>query len=465
MNPILVGVGRCDITPAPGTPQGGWGAQTHQRGLGADLPLYATAFVISNTETSAAIIDVDSIGFDLEWTERITQAVVGITQIPRENIILSCTHTHSGPNTFRLSTIREGLDMVLGYMRDLPGRIAGAAWQAQQNLRQVRSLAGEGQCKININRRLRLPNGRLAVGKNPDGPVDHTVRVVQFDDLDASPVATIVHYACHPTIMGWQNQYFTPDFPGIVRQVVEQQVGGTCLFLQGAAEDIVPIRGFTGNLEVYRHLGKLLGLEASKVAIGLQTFGGEEKPVEVIESSAAIARYEKRTPECSHSLQVLNWPVKLPLKPFRPLVEYEMKATTALEEFDRLNSAAAPAEQLRAARANAVQAGDRLRMAKSYFGKSHIPWHLQAIALASWVLLAFPGKPFCRINQLIVEKSPFPHTIFACYVNGGEVYLPDRESYDPKSYEVELSPFAKESAEILVREAVQMLRDLATHRK
>jgi hypothetical protein len=35
---LLAGTGRADITPAPGVPQGGWGAQAHQRGLGAVEP-------------------------------------------------------------------------------------------------------------------------------------------------------------------------------------------------------------------------------------------------------------------------------------------------------------------------------------------------------------------------------------------------------------------------------------------
>lgn len=58
--------------------------------------------------------------------------------------------------------------------------------------------------------------------------------MVRFDDLDGKPLATIVHYACHPTIMAWDNQWFTTDYPGMVRQVVEREAGGTCLFLQGA---------------------------------------------------------------------------------------------------------------------------------------------------------------------------------------------------------------------------------------
>ena len=43
MSELQIGTGRSDITPAPGTPQGIWGAQTHERGVAADLPLYATA--------------------------------------------------------------------------------------------------------------------------------------------------------------------------------------------------------------------------------------------------------------------------------------------------------------------------------------------------------------------------------------------------------------------------------------
>ena len=57
------GTGRADISPALGTPQGGWGAQTHQRGLGNDLPLYATALVLDEGAHQVAIVDVDSTSF------------------------------------------------------------------------------------------------------------------------------------------------------------------------------------------------------------------------------------------------------------------------------------------------------------------------------------------------------------------------------------------------------------------
>ncbi len=464
MSYLMAGVGRSDITPAAGTPQGGWGAQTHQRGRGADLPLYATALVISDSNQSMAIIDVDAIGFDTEWTQKIIHAVADLTKLPREHIRFSCTHTHSGPNTFRLSTISEGLDMVLSYMEGLPGRIAGAVWQAHQNLKPVRCAAGVGRCEINVNRRLKLPDGRVVVGKNWDGPVDHTVRVVRFDDLDENPVATIVHYACHPTTIAWQNQYFTPDYPGMTRQVVEQQVGGTCLFLQGATGNITPRTGFTGDLRVYRHLGRLLGLEASKIATGIVTLPRRERLAGVIESGTAIALYEDEAAEPdSPILRVGSRFLKLPLKRFSPPDELEAEAERLREELNQLRREGTE-EEIRAATARATQSKMRAERARLYFGKTHIEWQLQGIRIGSVALLSVPGEPFTEINQQIVAGSPFTHTLFSGYSNGGFGYLPVRSAYGEDGYEVETSPFSEEAADVLIKESLQMLRELAAER-
>jgi len=317
MSGLRAGTGRCDITPAPGTPQGGWGAQTHQRGLGADLPLYATALVISESSQSFAIIDVDGIGFDKEWTERIIGAVAELTELPREHIRFSCTHTHAGPNTFRIGGISEGIDMIRSYLDALPMRIASAVWQAQNRLEPVRCAAASGHCEIGVNRRLKMPDGKVVVGRNWKGPADPTVRVIRFDGLEENPVATIVHYACHPTTMAWQCQYFTPDYPGVVRQIVEQQIGGTCLFLQGAAGNVTPRRGFTGDLKVYQRLGNILGLEASKVAAGIETLPRREHLLGVLQSGTGIAVYEDEPVEQDPPvLRICTRFLKLPLKPF-----------------------------------------------------------------------------------------------------------------------------------------------------
>ncbi|HZT28847.1 MAG TPA: neutral/alkaline non-lysosomal ceramidase N-terminal domain-containing protein [Bryobacteraceae bacterium] len=458
---LLAGTGRCDITPAPGTPQGGWGAQTHQRGVGADMPLYATALVLADSSGQAAIVEADAIGFDWEWTGKILDAIVGLSGIPRERVRFSCSHTHSGPNTFRLATISEGLDMAVAYLESLPTRIASAVWQAQQNLRPVRVAAGSGPCEISVNRRFRAPDGSMVVGRNWAGPVDPTVRVVRLDDLEEKPVAVIVHYACHGTTIAWQDNHYTPDFPGPARSVVEEQVGGACLFLQGAAGNISPRVGFTGDLAVYRRLGRLLGLEAARVALSLDTAARRERLLGVMPSGANIALYaDEPAGEEPAVLRVCSRQIKLPARSFRPPEELEAEAAGLREEMNRLRREGRE-EEVRRATARATQAGWRAGNARLYYGRTHIDWPVQAIRIGPVALVSAAGEPFIETAGEIAARSPFRHTLVSGYSNGGFGYIPTRQAFAEGGYEVEASPFSPDAAEVLAEEAVRLLQEVA----
>jgi neutral ceramidase len=377
MSDLRIGSGRSDITPPPGTPQGIWGAQTHEHGVGADLPLYATALAISDSEQTALIIDVDAIGFNAEWSRKILDAVASVTAVPRDHIRVSATHTHSGPKTQRLEVIQEGLDMAEQYLETLPLRIAGAAWQALRRRQPARIAAGAGSCSINVNRRLRLPDGRCVVGRNWDGPVDHTVRVVRFDDLAERPIVTILHYACHPTIMAWDNQWFTPDYPGMARQVVEREMGGACLFLQGATGSVGPVRGFTGDRGVYRRLGRILGLEASKVALGLETVPKRERFTGVMESGADIALYEEEPiDQPPPMLRMISRMLSLPANRFPPPEELDREVESLREELRRARREGS-VDEIRSATARATRAVMRAQKARLIHGESHIERQMQ----------------------------------------------------------------------------------------
>ncbi len=462
MGRLLAGTGRADITPTPGTPQGGWGAQTHQRGRGADLPLYASALVLMDEATSVAIVDVDAIGFDRKWTQKIVSAIETLTQIPAERIRLSCTHTHSGPNTFRMSIISEGAEMARGYLESLPHRIAGAVWQAQQNLEPARCIAGSGTCAINVNRRLRAQDGALVMGRNWKGVTDPTVRVVRFDDYDENPIATIVHYACHPTVMAWQNQLFTPDYPGVTKQVVEQQVGGMCLFLQGATGNLMPRRGYTGDVRVYRRLGSILGLEASRIAMELEALPRHEVYKGVLQSGAAIVLYDDEACEPAVPLlRVARRLVPMPARQLPPPDQLQAEAAACVAELNRLRKEGSD-DEIRAATAKATQIGWQADYARQYSGAQMIDWEMQCIRIGQIALLSVPGEPFIEIAQQIVAESPFAHTLFSGYSNGGFGYIPTLQAFAEGGYETQATPFAPNAAEVLVDEGISLLREIAS---
>jgi hypothetical protein len=458
---LLAGTGRTDTTPAPGTPQGGWGAQTHQRGEGADLPLQATCLVVSDDKMTIAIVDVDLIHLSLEMEQKTVELASAMTGIPAGNIRISCTHTHSGPNTFRLPVITEGLEMVLSYLDALPHRIAAAIWQARQTLQPVRVAAGEGWSDINVNRRFKGPDGRRAVGRNPEGPVDHTVRVVRFDDMDEKPVATILHYACHPTIMAWENRLFTPDYPGVAKQVVEEQLGGVCLFLQGATGDIGPRLGFTGDLAIYRRLGRLLGLEAAKVAMNLDSRQRQTRFTGYQESGARIALYADDSIEpAAPRLNMMSKEILLPVCPLPDPEKLESEAVVLRARMNEMRRTGSP-QEIRDATAAATQAGMRVDRARIVHGRTHLARRLCGIQIGDIALISTQGEPFCETNQRIVATSRFAHTLFSGYSHGSVGYIPTRQAHLEGGYEVETALFSPDAADILADAAIELLHEMA----
>ena len=356
--------------------------------------------------------------------------------------------------------------MVLAYLEGLPLRIAGAVWQAQRNLQPVRVGAAAGRSEINVNRRFRVPGGGMAVGRNWGGAADPTVRVVRFDALDESPVATIVHYSCHPTTMAWQNTLFTPDYPGMCRQVVEREAGGTCLFFQGAPGNVTPRRGFTGDPRVYRRLGRLLGLEASKVALGIETLPRREEYLGVLQSGAPIALYHDEPVEPEPpALRMLTRHIRMPLRTFDDpgaLLEEVKGLQRQLEGARREGNA----DEIRGVTARLTQTSARANMARQYHGREWIEWQMQAIRVGSVALLSVEGEPFAEIGMRIAEGSPFAHTLFSGYSNGAFGYIPTREAVDEGGYEVTNgSPFSGGAADVVVDEGLRLLRELTAEEK
>lgn len=462
---LMAGVGIADITPPPGIPQGGWGAQLHQRSQGNDMPLLVRALALQYEGIQCVLVDIDAIGFDQFTTQSFIKAIGSLTGVPYDGIRVSCTHTHSGPNTFRLGMITEGLEMVRSYLTSLPEQIAGAAWQALQRLEPVRMAADTGNCGINSNRRCRDSAGRTFVGCNEAAaPVDRTVSVLRFDRLDKTPLAIVMHYACHPTIMGWQNQFITPDYPGQAKKVVEESLKAPCLFLQGCAGDVGPKRGFTGDLNAYRKSGTILGLEAAKIAWSIDTAPAISELQNIQESGARIGVY-KEVPlqkEPQH-LAVRIAEAAIPLKKQPEPEQMRTTAKALLHEVEQLKKRGGE-QALRDARARATQASMAAERAELYAGKSSIPWPVQGIAIGDIALLGIAGEPFSAIGQAIQKRSPFRHTLVSGYSNGGFGYIPTREAFPEGGYEIETTPFSEDAADVVIAAGTELLDALWRHK-
>jgi hypothetical protein len=303
----------------------------------------------------------------------------------------------------------------------------------------------------------------VLVGRNPDGPADRTVRVLRIDDADERPLAALVHYACHPIIMAWENRAITPDYPGPARQAVEHLTGAMCLFFQGCAGNVGPRNfaadGRTGDPEVYRRAGALLGTEAARVWLELAPLPYTSRFDRVLESGAPLAVYrEEAAEEPDGTVRVASTRVALPVRPFPTRLEGEARAAAARDELARVRAAGAGEKALRDATMRAKRAAQQASHARLTDGRSEVEVELQGITVGGAALIGAPTEVFSEIGADIVRSSPFPWTAVSGYTNGSTGYLPTAEAHDEGGYEVEMaSPYAREAGTVFAAAASALL--------
>lgn len=464
---LLAGVARSDITPPPGIGHAGWGAQTHQRAAGVDLPLWLTALAIGDGEQTVVVIDIDTMYLFEEEAAAVQRAVADLTRLPAGNIRLSYTHTHSGPLTGKAwsAWMQEGPEMIPSYDEGLQHAAAGAAWAAMNALEPVRVGANRGEARIGVNRRFQRPeDGAVVVGRNRAGPVDPEVLVVRLDTLAGDPLATIVNYACHPITVGPDNDRITPDYPGVTKRVVEAATGSTCLFLQGAAGDIGPLRGVArGGAGEYKRLGAILGHEASRLWWEMELPPRTETYRGTLESGSPLAIYDDLPrEEPDRRLRVETRTAALPTRDIGDPDEYEAAFQHSVERLNALRARGAGDDAIREQTMHTKRSGMRAGLARRI---TEIPsWEVsvQGIALGDDIVLqAIAAEPFVLIGRQVKDRSPFAYTLFSGYSNVGWAYLPTADAYPLGGYEIEISPFAPEAAELLIESCLDMLHALS----
>jgi hypothetical protein len=457
---LLAGVARRCTNPPPSIAHGGWGAQKHEQAEGIDMDLWVTALALSDQQTTAIILDLDIQILTNQRADQIRLAVSRATGIPVQNIRASATHTHSGPVPYK-SWIEKGYEMVDPWFDDVARRSAEAAVEALANLQPIRLRASRGRCHINTNRRAATETGERFLGISPSGPCDHEVLVVRLDSMEGKPLATLVNYACHPTIMGPANRLITPDYPGAMKRVVEQAIGGKCLFLQGSAGDQGPLQGFQADTKVYRNFGAILGHEVAKVALGLDNIPSKTGFREIIPSGAPLGMYDSEFATLlSLPLHVLDNEIAVPLREGLP----ERKAATEKLEFWKSKLKLARETDNQTAISEAIymarRADIQLRMADDFGGKTSAGVRTHIITFGDVALVGCNIEPFCEIGMEIKRRSPFPVTFMSGYTNGRMAYMATAEEWPKGGYEVENSPFGQSAADILTGQILDMVQTL-----
>ncbi len=219
-------------------------------------PLWVKTVVLADSDRQVAIMSVDLIGLMLPTVERIEQRIDQLLSqagLPGCELILTSTHTHSGPDCIGLwgaEPTSSGVDPE--YLESLIETAARQVVMAAGRLRPGslewahRSFAAEWVHNIS------------------QPPVrDNSLTIARLIDDQRRVVATLTNFACHPTILDGVHDVVSADFPGgLYRELARTEPEAVHLFLQGAVGGWVQPDKGDRSFELADRYGRQLAQQA-----------------------------------------------------------------------------------------------------------------------------------------------------------------------------------------------------------
>jgi hypothetical protein len=435
---LRAGAAQADITPT--TSQFLYGYPHVERmSTGVHDPLYAQALYVTDGNEQAMFI-----GNDLVWVPKpsvlaVRNRIEEKTGIPARHIIVSGSHTHSGPIVNKSIVTRADSvvpDHDTAYVAMMEDRIVEAAVAAHVNAAPAKiGLARADATGIGTNRH------------DPAGPstIDNTpVLVVKDADSDKLRALMVV-CAMHPTVMHEDSKLVSGDFPGMTRQYLRQQLGDDVVFVYHM--------GTAGN-QSPRHVTKANTFDEAKRIGGILG----QAIIASLDSADCVSDAAVR---CSHTM------VDLPVRDFPPVDVAETGFKQATERLEHLRSSGAPRTEVRTAECDWFGAEELVTFAKAALSGDVAervaqlsPTEVPLIAIGDWKFIGWAGEVFVEYGQEIAKADPNAIIITTA---GGDLqgYLVTQEGIDKKWYEANNALFqSPASPEKLVEASKQLLNAL-----
>ncbi len=445
---LKVGVGETVITPKEPVRMRGFARAQISTGVHDDL--HARSLVIEDKNgTTAVLMTVALCGMTEDYLARIREGITAKTRIPAGNIVVSCTHTHSGPNvgSSHDTVNKEEVDASMAsaeYRAFLVDQCVASAVRAWET--RVPGRIGTASTKVmelGRNRR-RLLYG----GLHPDPEV----AVIKIEDAGGKLLGVAFNYGCHPSGIDWHNTLFTEDWPYYAMQGIKEKLGKNvwAAFYQSAEGDIS------------------VGYNAELSAVGV------DMPVRTYEyieykgsqmADAVLAALPKVKTSGNIDVAVATDRFDYPLRTDYPVTIEQAEAEAAavankLAEFEK------KPEYLNTRRHNAIlvemfQANQKLAIAKRFFSENTRPTsrslEQSAVRIGDAVFVTFPGELFSEIGLAVKNKSPYEKTFVIGLTCGPGGYLPSAKEFLEDDYEVNGSAYSPKTEAACIASSLNVI--------
>ncbi|MBI5775143.1 MAG: neutral/alkaline non-lysosomal ceramidase N-terminal domain-containing protein [Verrucomicrobia bacterium] len=448
---LRAGAAAVDVTPKqfPLNMPGGF---TANLATNAHDPLHSRALVLDDGKTTLAMVVVDNLGLASETTADAKALAAKRTGIPADRMLISSTHTHSGPS----SNSRESDKNGFAYRQLLVEGIAESIVRAHAALRPAAVGASAHPLPDEVfNRRWYLKPGRMPLnpygkldtvkmnpGTSPDvlerpaGPTDPDITVLSVQDPKRKQIALFANYSLH-YVGGGPRGLMTADYFGEFARLMPSRLPGdgrlVAMMSNGTSGDINNIPFLVNRPP--REPFEQIRLVAAKAA---DTAWLAQRKIEKHDASARLGMVQR----------------EIVLKYRRPTAEQVVSAKKVIAIKDPAEKEKLPRLAENYAR-NIINAAERK--------EDTITVILQAIRIGDFAVCGIPFETFVEIGLELKQRSPFPRTMVIGLANARHGYLPTPEHHLLGGYETWLGTnvVQEDTSVILVRNLLEMLGELA----
>ena len=422
-----------------------------------EIPLSVRGIYLSQGEKRTFLLISDLMDFDLQAVSLLEKAAASVLPHHTKIHILT-THNHGGAEWFRLDRNAFSAHAAACAERALrvrqAAKIRAACGPAGGNLTMTRRIfvpeaGGSFSCfhgigstahgnashfvktaLENLENGLLTFSGKILPGEEPERTfpeADPEGAILEFAAAgDGRPLGHIVRFAAHAVCCNRPDTY-SPDYPGYLRRLLERELGGISVFLNGPCAEIAPA------------VPEKSAAEGRKTA---EALGAELVPLLRKSSFQELRRFRDTV-----------WRIPLPVRK------------------EILNQHVSPAE---------IRSGKDLRSRKKALERKLLADNLPFLTriyrngesapsgeitvsgalleLNDWNLLCFPGETFSETARNIICEFPDRNWITVTEHGRSAMYLPPRREYLRGGYEPSCAVVAEQGEKQLREKTAALLR-------
>ncbi len=245
---VRAGAAKVNITPDSPVFIAGYGQ--NRISTGVHDPIWARCMVLEIGGSRIAFVSLDLIGLFWDDVEVIRKGAAS-PSLPAENIIVSCTHNHEGPDTMGLWGPEIGVSGVDSRYKLLTRE------KAVECVKEAEASLAPAKLRVAQT----MVEGVSRNGRDRD-ILDPVLVAIKAEDDKGQCIGTLVNFANHPEALGSGNTLISADWPNYLYATVEGKLGGICILLNGALGGMVTPDVSSHSFEETERVGTITGLKA-----------------------------------------------------------------------------------------------------------------------------------------------------------------------------------------------------------